>query len=215
MNIRRTLLMASAFLATLGAIALAQAPGINSPFNTTWSINLDSIKRTYGTAVTNLSPTQASVADIWQLCGSSTATIKLTALRVGARATAVQALDIFLTKRSTWDGSGTVSANDPFRGVSINGIALDSSDSASTALVIAWTASPTQLGTFVGNIASFQIYTGNLTTGLPGAQSEFLFGDRAAKAPTLRGQQQCLSVNVSQGGVGGNLYNISAEWTEE
>ena len=53
-----------------GFWALAQSPGVNSNFPVTWSIPLDSSKRTYSMGMSNL-VVASSPTTYWQLCGSS------------------------------------------------------------------------------------------------------------------------------------------------
>ena len=43
----KKLLLGGTFAAFLGAVAWAQSPGVNSPYNPVWSIPIDSIKRSY------------------------------------------------------------------------------------------------------------------------------------------------------------------------
>lgn len=212
---RNKLLLGGIFAALLGAVAWAQSPGVNSPFQPVWSIPLDSIKRTYVQTVTQLSASSAAATDVVQFCGSATVTTKLTRLSFAGRATTAAPVDVVLVKRSTVDASGTVSLQYPFIGVSVVGLPYDASDSASTANVTAYTTSPSQLGTLVGNIASVQAFLGNLTTGQPGPVTVFDFGNRPSKAPTLRSATQCIAINLSSAVVTGGLYDITVEWTEE
>lgn len=191
--------------------AQAQSPGVNSPFNPVWSIPLDSIKRTYSN-VQQLSP-GAFATDISTLCGAASITTKLTRVLVSARATAVSPTDIFLVKRSNWDIVLPTPA-------SSTGIPYDANDSAGLAAVTYYgNASNTgalTLGTLVGVLAVAQSYVGNLTTGIPGQPTwAFDFGNRPSKAPTLRSATQCLALNLSGTSQGGNLYDITWEWTEE
>lgn len=193
--------------------ALAQAPGVNSPFNPMWSIPLDSIKRTYALGYTGLVAASAAT-DVWQICGSATATIRVTRIAIAGQATAVSPLEISIIKRSAANTGGTIESGAPFSGAAITGWNYDTNASAGTAKITAWTANPT-VGAAVGTIASDQVYLGNATTGLGGDQLLLDFGNRPASAVVLRGTAQCLSINLNGTGPSGNLLDITTEWTEE
>lgn len=195
---------------------LAQAPGVGSNLPTSWGIPLDSIKRTYTQTVSQLSASGTASSDIVQLCGAAGITTKITKVNFGGRATAVQPVDVVITKRSSLDASGTVYNGAPFGALSQPGIAYDTGDSASQSSVTPYVTTPTQLGTLVGVVSTIQVYLGNLTTGTSPASSIQLFGDRPSKAPTLRSATQCAVVGISPAViVQGGLFDITLEWTEE
>jgi hypothetical protein len=197
----------------LSGPASAQSPGINSPFNIIWSIPLDSIKRTYGIAFTGL-VAAAAATDIMQICGSATTTVKVTRMRVSGRATAAAGMDVQIIKRSAANTGGTINASAPWSGSFVTGFAYDASDAAGTALTATWTANPT-VGTAVGTIDSAQVALSVAATTVGGAVTNFDFGNRPAKAVTLRGAAQCLSMNLNAATYAGNLLDVSTEWTEE
>lgn len=189
-----------------GGIAIAQAPGVNSPFQPVWSIPLDSIKRTYAAGVASLSGQAGAQTDILQICGSATTTVRVTKMAVAGRATAVSPADIWILKRSTANTGGTAQLSTE--------VPLDTGTSAATAAVEAYSVAPTT-GTLVGTIAAGQIYLGNLTTGVGTPLLNLLWGDRPGSAVVLRGAAQCLAMNLSSQVHAGALWNVSVEWTEE
>lgn len=205
---RKKLLLAGTFAALLGAVAWAQSPGVNSPFNPVWSIPLDSIKRTY--SVSHQWSVAAAPTDIMQLCGNANNTVKLIRVILAGRATAVSPMDMILVRRSSQDNSANA--------ISPTVSQMDTNDAAPTSFVNIWgtTGVPSSVGTYVAELASLQSYVGNLTTGTPGSPPAiFDFGSRPSKAPTLRGAAQCIAMNLSASGQSGNVLNGYMEWTEE
>ena len=220
---RKLLLSASAIAFVVGALltarAVAQSPGVNSNFPVTWSIPLDSSKRTYSMAMANL-VVASSATTWWQICGSASSTVRVTKLTIAGRATAVAAADVQLIKTSTAATGGTIASGQPFGGAAVVGNSYDTGTAAGTALVTAWTANPT-VGTPIvasaGWVYSGQVTLGNLTTGVGGAPLVIDFGNRPASAVVLRGAAQCLAISsaVGTGPGSGNLMDVTEEWTEE
>lgn len=195
-------------MATVGIYGvLAQAPGVNSPWQPVWAIPIDSIKRTYVQSISSLSAA-APATDIFQLCGGSGVVTRVTKVTVGGRATAVTSGDVYLIKRSTAATGGTA-----FQLSGTVGVPYDSSISAGVSTATAYSANPT-VGTLVGVIARAQINLSNLTTGVGTPTYVFDFGQRGS-AVVLRGAAQCLTVNLSSQSFAGNLWSITTEWTEE
>ena len=214
----KKLLMISACFALAGTWALAQSPGVNSNFPVTWTIPLDSSKRTYSMAMANL-VVASSPTTFWQLCGSATSTVRVTKITIAGRQTAAANADIQLIKTSTAASGGTIASGQPFASAAVVGVPYDTGTAAGTALVTAWTANPTvgtPVVTSAGWVWSGQVGFGNLTTTL-GAATTIDFGNRPASAVVLRGAAQCLAISsaVGTGPGSGNLTDIFEEWTEE
>lgn len=207
----RRFLSALAALALLSSTALAQSPGTNSPFGTQWSIPLDSIKRTYALSYVGLVPASAAT-DIWAICGSASATVRVTRITVNGSAGTAVAVPVSLIKRSTANTGGTIEAGAPFSGAAIVGYPYSSGFSAGTAKVTAWTANPTT-GTAVGTISTQEPFLA-ATTAL-GSGAEFNFGNRPGSAVVLNGTAQCLAVNLNATTISSGSLNITTEWTEE
>lgn len=185
--------------------ALAQCPGINCVFNQVIAIPVDGIRTTYAISVRGLVPA-TNASDIVEFCGSATKTVRITKISVGGRATSAASVDLTLVKRSTANSGGT--ATNPTR------VPYDASAGAASATVSAYTANPT-LGTAVGSISTKQLFLGNLTTGAPGADAQWTFGDRPATAVILRAAAQCLGISFNSGTASGGLLDAELEWTEE
>ncbi len=215
----KKLLSLSFILALIGGWALAQSPGVNSNFPVTWTIPLDSSKRTYSMAMANL-VVASSPTTYWQLCGSATSTVRVTRISIAGRQTTAAAADFQLIKTSTAATGGTIASGQPFASAAVIGNPYDTGTAAGTALVTAWTANPT-VGTPIvasaGWVWSGQIFLGNLTTTASTAGINIDFGNRPASAIVLRGTAQCLAISsaVGTGPGSGNLMDISEEWTEE
>lgn len=217
----KRLLLASATLLTLalGAIALAQSPGVNSNLAQVWTIPLDSIKRTYSMSMTNL-VAASSPTTYWQICGSATSTVRVTRFTIAGRQTTAAHADFQILKTSTAATGGTIASGYPFNGAAVVGYPYDTGFAAGTALTTAWTANPT-VGTPIvasaGFVWSGQIFLGNLTTTQSNAETIIDFGNHPGSAVVLRGAAQCLAISsaVGTGPGSGNLMDISEEYTEE
>jgi hypothetical protein len=215
----KKLLTLSLALALIGGWALAQSPGINSNFPVTWTIPLDSSKRTYSQAMANL-VVASSPTTYWQLCGSATSTVRVNKITIGGRQTTAAAADFQLIKTSTAATGGTVASGQPFASAAVIGVPYDTGTAAGTALVTAWTANPTvgtPVVTSAGWVWSGQVFLGNLTTTASNNGVNIDFGNRPASAVVLRGTGQCLAISsaVGTGPGSGNLMDIYEEWTEE
>jgi hypothetical protein len=208
-------------LAALGSYALAQSPGVNSPYNPVWSIPIDSIKRTYGQALWGLSPTTL-ITDLFVLCGNANNTTRVTRLIFSGRASAVSPMDVNIIKRSVAPSGGVITGAYPILGTSAVGIPYDTNFGASQSWITAYggigagiSANPS-VGALVGILASRQYYPGNLTTTVSTYPAlEFDFGNNPGSAAVLRGINQCLSINLSGNSYPGAALDIEAQWTEE
>ena len=167
-------------------------------------VNTEGLKPTYSVASQVVAASSAT--DVIYITGSATKTIKITRINIGGRATSAVSADVSIVKRSTADSGGTCTAG--------TAIPHDSTLGAATATIGVCTANPT-LGTAVGTLREKQVFLGNLTTGAPGADAQFLQGDRSAQEFTLRGAAQTIGINLNAGTYSGNLINFDIEWTEE
>ena len=215
----KRILLSLGLLLGLLASAPAQSPGVNSNLASVWSIPLDSTKRTYSVAMSNL-VVASSPTTYWQICGSATSTVRVTRVSIAGRQTTAASADFQLIKTSTAATGGTIASGQPFAGAAIVGNAYDTNSAAGTALVTAWTANPTvgtPIVTSAGWLWSGQIFLGNLSTtaSTPGINIDF--GNHPGSAVVLRGAAQCLAISsaVGTGPGSGNLMNITIEWTEE
>ena len=215
----KRILLSLGLLLGLLASAPAQSPGVNSNLASVWSIPLDSTKRTYSVAMSNL-VVASSPTTYWQICGSATSTVRVTRISIAGRQTTAASADFQLIKTSTAATGGTIASGQPFAGAAIVGNAYDTNSAAGTALVTAWTANPTvgtPIITSAGWLWSGQIFLGNLSTTASTSGINIDFGNHPGSAVVLRGAAQCLAISsaVGTGPGSGNLMNITIEWTEE
>ena len=211
MKLKSTLLLGVAFAITLGAIGLAQSPGVNSNLATVWNIPTDSIKRTYTAGITSLAPISGSFADVISMCGNASYTVRVTRIGLSGRATTPSTLGIQVVRRST--ASTAYVTGTP---TSISPTLMDTSFSAPVSQPLAWTASPSTLGTLAGSaiVAKQLAYS---PPGTPiGINPDLFFGNRPASAIVLRGTAQCVGVQVTPSSVvAGQTFDADIEWTEE
>ena len=215
----KRILLSLGLLLGLLASAPAQSPGVDSNLASVWSIPLDSTKRTYSVAMSNL-VVASSPTTYWQICGSATSTVRVTRVSIAGRQTTAASADFQLIKTSTAATGGTIASGQPFAGAAIVGNAYDTNSAAGTALVTAWTANPTvgtPIVTSAGWLWSGQIFLGNLSTTASTSGINIDFGNPPGSAVVLRGAAQCLAISsaVGTGPGSGNLMEITTEWTEE
>ena len=142
--------------------------------------------------------------DIFTITGSATKTVKVTKITVTASQTTSSQRDVLLIKRSTANTGGTSTTQ--------TAVPNDSTNTAATAVVRAYTANPTT-GTTVGTLKSRKLFIGTTT-----ANSDELlweFGTGELQPIILRGVNEVLAVNMNGVTSAGDLYNINVEWTEE
>ena len=170
---------------------------------------VDGQKATYSACITGL-VTATTPTDVFTISGSATKTIKITRLGFTGLQTTSALRDIVLLKRSTANTGGTSTA--PVA------VSYDSNNAAATAVVTAYTANPTALGTLVGNMRSYKYPLDANPTGtsaVPSTPVEWMFGDKGGQAITLRGATQLFCVNLNSVTSTGDSLDIFVEWTEE
>lgn len=208
MKFKQALLVGLAFVATIGAVAIAQQPGVNSTLNAVFAVPIDNKAPTYGAGIRGLVPA-SSATDVFTLCGNASNIVRVSSVVASGRATAVAGIDVSLVLRTTANSGGTSST------VTIQ--KYDSSFSNASSVVLAYTANPT-LGTSqggqLGMISTKQMFYGNLTTGLAAPPVEWYFGNRPAGMPVLRGVAQCLAINLNGQSASGGLFELAVEWME-
>ncbi len=180
-----------------------------TPLTTTSLINVNSIpvdgtKQTFSTSITGLVPA-ASPTDIFTVLGSASKIVRITRIAITGTQTTATQRDVLLIKRSSADTGGTSSV--------LTAGSHDSTNAASTAVVRAYTANPSALGTSAGTIRTRKVFIGTTTSN----SDEFIveFGTRPSQAVVLRGVTESLAVNLNAATSTGNNFDISIEWTEE
>jgi hypothetical protein len=169
-------------------------------------------KRTY--RASTIIPLVAAVTvnvPFFNIIGSATTTVKVTRIRVsGMTLTAVGYFTINVEKLSTASTAGT--------STTLVATSLDSSDTAVTAVVKAYTVAPTK-GTLVGTLASYRSLWqvgGTPVANAPTPEHIFNFGDMwATKGVTLRGVAQELALTFPVVLASAGTLAVDIEWTEE
>lgn len=152
-----------------------------------------------GTFTLDATPTDACL-----ITGSATKTVYVKKVSFsGLKDTAGALLNVNLSKRTAANSGGTA--------VAATEVAMDSSDSAATAVVTHYTADPTVgAGTVIW---SNKVYFG-LVTENAGALTEVTFGDGMSKYIVLRGVAQGLAVALGGQTISGGTFQCHFEWLE-
>lgn len=206
---KRLAFLVVALAATLGAIAYAQVPGVNTTLNTIFTLTYDSgiLKPTFS-ATASVSPASTGT-DILELRGSSTKVVRLRRVRVNGVATAAMNLPITLVRRTALDTAGTV--------VNVNIASYDSAAyNTETATVFLYTANPTETATaaVTNLITETYVPIGNYTTGLITGELNTVFGQSGASV-VLRAATEAIAVNLNGFTPSGAILTVTVEWTEE
>jgi hypothetical protein len=166
--------------------------------------------RTYSATSTAVA-SAAGATDIFTITGSPTAIVRIKRISISGIATADANIVCLLLKRSTANSGGTFTT--------IPVVPHDSTNTAGTAVVRAYTANPTSLGTLVGAINSVRLGIGTASPGAnepTQARPEVLFETRETKQDiVLRGTNEVLAINLNGVTVNGGLFSCRVEWTEE
>jgi hypothetical protein len=168
------------------------AHGVNIPAMVNMSIDANGVARPERSIATyaagyGLTTFAALATDIWQLIGSATKTVAITRIQITADATGLGAFDYALFKRITANTNGTISP--------IDSISYDSLDPVATAIVRAYTTSPT-LGTGTIIRIDSTALPGAAATGYPYAPTIWDFSTRNAKPVLLRGIGESIAINL-------------------
>lgn len=164
----------------------------------------------YTAACTGLAPA-ASCTDVWQLIGSATRTVRLLYISISGTAGTLVTLPIYLCRRISANTGGT-----PASGLALPvPVKGDSSDSAATATLTAYTAVPTIVDTSPQLIRSGTLTLPVTTAGTSSSRLEWDFTKPGMKAQVLRGVAQTFCINLSTISVSSGLLNIDCAWAED
>ncbi|NJO18725.1 MAG: hypothetical protein HC877_24295 [Thioploca sp.] len=124
-----------------------------------------------------------------------------------ATQTTASSKDVYFVRRSSANTNGTSSV--------LTNVPLDSNNSAATAVVRAYTANPSGLGTLVGNIRVRKVFV-SLASGNTSNADEMIleFGTRNTQPLILNGTSELVAINMNGVTTAGNSFCISVEWTE-
>ncbi len=160
---------------------------------------------TYAACTTNLA-ISSTPTDIFTITGSATKLVTVLRVEISGTETTVSMHEFDLIVRSSANIGGTFS--------NPTNIPHDSNDAAATAVVSAYTVSPTILGTTVGTIWSkkFVIPAG---TGVDSSWPQFFEVGELSQGIVLRGTAQTLAVSDNDLAIAGSSLNICVKWTEQ
>jgi hypothetical protein len=166
----------------------------------------DSTLATY-VASTKLLSVASVPTDILTIVGSATKKVRITRIIISGQQSGGSNVFFQVIKRSALDTGGT--------SATVTAVPYDSGDAAATAVVKAYTANPTGLGTAVGNVAGLNLLIPGNTT-----QSNQPFvmewgTPQNTKALVLNNATENLAINLNGVTMGGSALDITVEWTEE
>lgn len=162
---------------------------------------------TYGAAVALL-PYAANGTDIFTITGSDTKVIRIKHISIDGTQTASAVRSVLLIKRSSPNSGGTFST--------LTAVPYDSANPAATAVVRAYTANPTVLGTAVGTLHAEKLILSTATN--PSVSDALVFSTidvTNSQDITLRGSNEVLAINMNGVTSTGNSMDIDIMWTEE
>lgn len=200
--------MKKQFLLAGFAAAVLCASAMPAMGQTSAVINTPAVAATYSATAVGLVPA-ASATDFFTITGSATKTIEVTSIGCSGVSTAAATGNIVLVKRSTANSAGTSTTK--------TGVPHDSSLSAATATVRAYTANPTT-GTLVGNLAADAITTSTAaSSAVVAAPTVFKGADARLNYPlVLRGATQVLALNGNGASYSaGTTLNCTVTWVEK
>lgn len=161
---------------------------------------------TYSATITALTPA-ASATDFFTITGSASRIVRVKRVMCFGASTADGTAVVQGIKRSAADTAGTSTTPTV--------VPYDSTDGAGTAVVRAYTANPTGVGTSLGVVRAGPLSTAVLASSANAAAMVWDFGGLNTKELVLRGTGQMFALN--NGGasfVAGASLTCSAEWTE-
>lgn len=182
----------------IGNVADALKVSIASEIITTFS-------RTYTATILNLSPA-ANCTDLFTLSGISGGKVRIVALDISATRTNTGYIDFVALLRSTANTGGTFTT--------IPGITHESTDAASAATVLAYTANPT-LGTLRGNVHVQKLFIPSANAASSSGDSTIDIIKNIGKPITLLSPDEIFALNLNGQTVAGGAFNIAISWIEE
>ena len=192
-------LLAGSFLLAVAGPAFAVGP-ISS------TIAIPQRVATYNVAASITPGTTGT--DFLVIGGSATAVVRIKEVTCTGVATANATQAISLIQRSVADTGGTV-------GTAPTKQAADSTDAASTAAALTYTAPPVISGTGFGNVRTGYLSLAPAATPTMNIIPFFFqFGDVNDKEPTLRGVAQQFALNLGGSVTAGAILGCSVEYTE-
>ena len=169
--------------------------------------NSEGQKASYSAAINAHAPA-ATPTDWFTIQGSATKVIRITRVKIRARATAASQYRVSLKKYSVFLTGGTPAA--------VAAVAHDSIDAAATAVVQTWAGGLPVVGTPIGIIEDESIPVTVLGTPVFDGPVLYDYAIRPTRALVLRGTAQYLALNSAAVALpAGFVADVKFEWTEE
>ena len=165
----------------------------------------DGTKNTYSAAIIT-SNLASSTTDFFTITGSSTKTVRITAIYCGFTGGG-KVISVHLLKRSSANSGGT--------STTLTQVPHDSANPAATSTVRIYTANPSGLGTLVGAIRADRTNSPLSSSTTNPEDIIYEFSTRGCQAIVLRGAQEVLAFNMNGDTLSGGAVTAFVEWTEE
>lgn len=169
---------------------------------TVTAIPADGVKSAYSVVMINVAPASAAT-DVFTIIGSGTKIVRIRALTVYGSQTTGSVVPISLVKRSTANTGGTSTTG--------TAVPFSSGDAAATAVVSAYTANPSSLGTSLGNL-SYEI---PFIPIVKDTLFDYNFNLVPYQVYTLNSAAETIAVNLGAATVTGGSLSLKIQWTEE
>ena len=189
-------------LTTAGGLRVDASGTVTPVSGTVTAIPADGIKAAYSVVITGLTPASAAT-DVFTIIGSATKIVRIRDLVLFGSKTVGGNVPMFLIKRSTADTGGTSTPG--------TAVAWSSSNSAATAVVSAYTANPSALGTAIGNLS----YETPFVPIVADMLFEYNFNLNPSQVYTLNSAAENIAVNFNGATVTGGSFALKMTWTEE
>ena len=165
------------------------------------------LKATFSCGGSSYAP-YATPTDVITIIGSATKTVRLKKVRLTATSTSGGTMPVLLIKRSADNTGGTRATQAAYVAKH------DSSLSAQSAVVYAYSVIPDSLGASAGYVGAQRLVLGTAAAG--GRQAEWIWGEKNDMCPVLRGVTEVLSVNLGGNALtSGGVLDWEIVWEED
>jgi hypothetical protein len=179
-------------------------------------------KNTYSSAFFGLAPVLTAGTDEVCITGSATKVVRVQRITIyGTTATSTQNLVLNLVRRASLDTGGTAASTTANPGIATQIASRDTGqtpNTASTAVLVSYTAAPTIVDTAPVYVDSQNLYMPLVASVSAGGAADFHFARDAennVQVATLRGATQQICVNNATTILAASLWNGVIVWTEE
>lgn len=189
-------------LTTAGALRVDPSGSTQPVTGTVTAIPADGVKSAYTAVVKGVVPA-AAATDVFTIIGSATKIVRIRDFVLFGAQTVGSIVPINIIKRSTANTGGTSTAG--------TAIPFSSTDAGATAVVSAYTANPSALGTSLGNLSFETPFLAILQDQL----FEYNFNLVPYQVYTLNSAAETIAINLGGATVTGGNLALKMTWTEE